>query len=343
MANDKPEAFFEIADLRPAKKGDAEEGMKHVQEFLYRFGYIKDKEVLKPDSIDDETSEALTKYQTCQGLPSTGEFDNTTRRQMTTARCAFPDMSAGVAFSATCDWQKAELTYAFDTGTNDVPGTDEFQANRNAFQTWAAVIPLTFREVGSGENPDVLIGWRPANDPDLSMVGGTLAHADFPPACGVVTNTLPKPVHFDDTEHTWAIGAAPGAFDVESVALHEIGHILGLAHSIVAGAIMYPSIGSNRTNRVLAQDDISGVQSLYPTPAPATVVCPNVVGLSESQAQQAITQAGLQIGTVTTVRAWWWWIFWWVSGRTRVLSQSLVSGTNVAQGSTVDLAIRRGP
>lgn len=343
MASEKPEAFVEIADLRPANKGDEEEGLEHVQDFLHRFGYIKDRERLKPGCLDDETSAALTKYQTCQGLPGTGEFDETTRRQMTTARCAFPDMSAGVEFATTCDWGQAEVTYAFDTGTDNVAGTDEFEATRDAFQTWAAVIPLTFREVGSSDSPDVLIGWRPANDPDLNMVGGTLAHADFPPACGFINNTLPRPVHFDDTEHTWAIGAVPGAFDVETVALHEIGHILGLAHSNVAGAIMFPSIGSNRTNRVLTQDDISGVQSLYGTPPPTMVTCPNVVGMSQSQAQQVLTQAGLLIGTVTIVRVWWWWIIWWLSGRTRVLSQSPAAGSNVAPGSTVDLVIRRGP
>ena len=109
-----------------------------------------------------------------------------------------------------------------------------------------------------------LIGWRPANDPDHSMVGGVLAHADFPPGCSVVTNFLPKPVHFDDSEHTWNIGAAPNTFDVETVALHEFGHILGLAHSNVAGAVMFPTVSSNFTKRALTQDDIDGVRSLYP-------------------------------------------------------------------------------
>ena len=263
MASEKPEAFVDIAAVRPAHRGDEEEGLNHVQDFLYRFGYIKDREALRQSCLDDETSAALVKYQTCQGLPGTGEFDETTRRQMTTARYAFPDMSAGVAFVTTCSWPQTEVTYAFDTGTNDVAGTGEFQATRDAFQSWDSVIPLTFREVGANDNPDVLIGWRPANDPDLNMVGGTLAHADFPPACGVVTNNLPKPVHFDDTEHTWVIGALTGAYDVESVALHEIGHIIGLAHSNVAGAVMFPSIGSNGTNRALTQDDISGAQNLY--------------------------------------------------------------------------------
>ena len=264
MASEKPEPFVEIAAVRPTSKGGEEGGLTHVQDFLYRFGYVGDREALRSPVLDDATSDALAKYQTCQGLPSTGEFDEATLHQMTTHRCAFPDMRTGVEFATTCAWQKAEVTFAFGPGTNDVAGTTEFAATRAAFQTWATVIPLTFREVGMSENPDVVIDWRPANDPDLNMVGGTLAHADFPPDCSVVTNSLPKPVHFDDTEHAWTIGAAPGSFDVESVAVHEIGHIIGLAHSNVAGSIMFPSIGSNGTNRALTQDDISGAQNLYP-------------------------------------------------------------------------------
>ena len=96
------------------------------------------------------------------------------------------------------------------------------------------------------------------------MVGGVLAHADFPPGCGVVTNTLPKPVHFDDSEHQWVIGAVASGFDVETVALHELGHILGLQHSDVAGSVMFPSVSSNSTKRVLTADDLGGIRELYP-------------------------------------------------------------------------------
>jgi hypothetical protein len=150
-----------------------------------------------------------------------------------------------------------------DTGTADCIG--EFQAVRNAPRTWEGAVPLTFTEVAAGQAADINVGWRPANDPDLSMVGGTLAHADFPPSCSVVTNTLPKPVHFDDTEHAWSIGAISGSFDVETVALHEFGHILGLAHSSVAGAAMLPAASSNSTKRVLTAVDIPGATQLYPS------------------------------------------------------------------------------
>ncbi|MCZ6506926.1 MAG: matrixin family metalloprotease [Acidobacteria bacterium] len=262
-------AFQEIAEVRPTGKGRSNKELKRVQDFLCRFGYLK-KRGFKAGTLDKKTSEALSHYQRAHGRRVTGDFNKATRDQMTTSRCGFPDMNKGIEFSTTCAWDKTDLTFTFDVGTNDVAGQQEFDAVRSAFQSWAAVTPLTFREVGLGDAPDISIGWRPANDPDLDMRGGTLAHADFPPACSVVTNSLPKPVHFDDTEHQWVIGRRPGGFDIETVALHEIGHILGLAHSNVAGSVMFPSVSSNLTKRSLTADDISGIQNLYPPVAAPT-------------------------------------------------------------------------
>jgi hypothetical protein len=195
-------------------------------------------------------------------LPVTGEFDAATRAIAIMDRCGLPDLDGGIDFSTAGAWAKWHLTYRFDVATADC--SNEFQAIRNAMATWASVVPITFVEVASGPC-DILIGWRPANDPDHSMVGGVLAHADFPPGWGVINNTLPRPVHFDDSEHTWCIGAISGGYDVETVALHELGHIIGLYHSSVGGAVMYPTVSSNFTKRALTADDISGARALYPS------------------------------------------------------------------------------
>ena len=117
----------------------------------------------------------------------------------------------GVAFSITCIWNRDTLTYAFDAGTADVGGDDERQAVRRAFATWSANVQLAFREVGTGDNPDILIAWTQANCGDANMAGGTLAHADYPPGCGYYGNALPRPLHFNDQEHAWCIGPSPAS------------------------------------------------------------------------------------------------------------------------------------
>jgi Matrixin len=102
---------------------------------------------------------------------------------MTKSTCGLPDMFNGVAASTRCRWTQRGLTYAFNNGTNDIAGQDEFQAVRNAFSTWASIVPFTFTEVGVNNNPEIEIDWRNANDPDSSMVGSVHAHADYPPGC----------------------------------------------------------------------------------------------------------------------------------------------------------------
>lgn len=89
---------------------------------------------------------------------------------------------------------------------------------------------------------------------------------------------------FFNSAFQWSVapGGEPDRFDLESVALHEIGHLLGLGHSaigetelrpeggrrvIAAGAVMFPIAFSpgNISGRELKPDDIAGVMDLYPS------------------------------------------------------------------------------
>src|SRR5690606_22944801 len=109
---------------------------------------------------------------------------------------------------------------------------------------------------------DFEIAWATGDHGDGSAfdgVGNTLAHAFYPPPCG---GGHAGKLHFDDAE-TWSLTGSGGTFDVETVALHEAGHLLGLGHSSVAGSVMFPTYGGFR--RSLTQDDVDGIRRLYPS------------------------------------------------------------------------------
>jgi hypothetical protein len=66
-----------------------------------------------------------------------------------------------------------------------------------------------------------------------------------------------------NTIYSWSVGctATAGSFDLESVYLHENGHVAGLGHSTDVNAVMYPSYQTARC--ALAQDDKNGLAALY--------------------------------------------------------------------------------
>ena len=213
--------------------------------------------------VDPAASEALSRYQSHHGLEVTGAFDASTRAHLSMPRCGMPDLRRGAAFTTTCAWAHPCVTFAFDVGTDDVPGTGDFAAVRRAVATWAAATPLTFTEVRPDQRPDVLIGWRSIADPDFDL-SNDIAHADFPPGCGVIDlHALPRPVHFRDTGINWTDADPIFEFDIESAALHELGHIIGLGHSTREDTVMFPIQRFGRTKRALHPSDLVGVRRLY--------------------------------------------------------------------------------
>jgi len=91
------------------------------------------------------------------------------------------------------------------------------------------------------------------------------------------TEPIAGDMHLNEQEN-WQIGADTDLF---SVALHEAGHALGMAHTDDPNTVMYPYY---HLVTGLSADDIAGVQSLYgarssssqpaPTPAPSPAPVP---------------------------------------------------------------------
>ena len=81
---------------------------------------------------------------------------------------------------------------------------------------------------------------------------------------------------------TGTTGCSGGMF-VEDVGTHEFGHFIGLGHSTVSGATMYPSIGyCSQEGRSLHADDIAGVESIYPAGTGTAPAAPHTLGVQPS-------------------------------------------------------------
>lgn len=176
-----------------------------------------------------------------------------------------------------------------------------FDAIRKAFDMWERVTPLTFKElpavISSNQSAlaDIMLLFASGFHGDMSLFdgeGGSLAHAFYPgPGMGGDT-------HFDADER-WTLdsqsqeglchhlgfgpitsrrrnqicnggdakltsGFVSAGIDLFLVAVHELGHALGLEHSDNPSAVMAPLYRWSHThNFTLHEDDIQGIQAIY--------------------------------------------------------------------------------
>jgi hypothetical protein len=173
-------------------------------------------------------------------------------------------------------WPEAQTPYVVNPTNLDLPtsaattalraGADVWLQQANAFQfvyggisaqtanTFDSVNLVVFRNASSGSAIATTYWWSS---------GGRIVDADI--------------VFWDGAFRFFAgTTGCSGGFYIEDIAAHEFGHALGLGHSTVLGATMYPSTSScNVANRSLDADDIAGAQALYPpvvipVPAPPT-------------------------------------------------------------------------
>ncbi|KAH6869319.1 putative matrix metallo proteinase [Thelonectria olida] len=226
-----------------------------VREFLQRFGYLdrsRDTTDLDP-SVDDHA--ALKCFQRFIGLPDTGKFDAETQTAMDKPRCGFPDVSGISDFVLSgSKWHKPVITWRLVGGSEDLPLERVRKAILKACVQWDRHMNHNkLQEVLSGP-ADILILFAKRNHGDghnFDGPGRVLAHAYFPPPAG---GMLSGDIHFDEDEK-WTDDF------LMKVALHEVGHSLGLAHSTDPRAVMFPTFSDKSS---LNTDDIAGIRRLYP-------------------------------------------------------------------------------
>jgi hypothetical protein len=181
-------------------------------------------------------------------------------------------------------WANLPVTYRVtDRDIAGVTAADLRDAAGRAFAKWEAVPTASISYQFAG-----FTAARPGQDDGVTTLGfderpdldRVLASTSI--LVDEVTGDLVEADIFFNASFPWSVSATGerGRYDLETIALHEIGHLSGLGHSalgeteigdqgrtvISAESVMFPIAFSagTVTNRTLRADDVAGISDLYP-------------------------------------------------------------------------------
>lgn len=187
-------------------------------------------------------------------------------------------------------WRQPIPYFVSEHDATSVSAADLRDAVGRAAATWSAAPSAQVRFAFQGMTPalpEVIDGRTTIgflDRPDLEQVLGATSFMIDTTTAAIIEADI-----FLNSRFIWSVAptGVPGRVDLESIVLHELGHLLGLSHSalgetertsagnrrvVASGAVMFPIAMSSGTiaERVLHPDDVAGISDLYPTAAALT-------------------------------------------------------------------------
>ena len=172
------------------------------------------------------------------------------------------DFSESSTRSSRTYWDKDTLLYCIDHYSTQLSNSDCQTVIRNAFNTWSKYSNFVFVQTTSINESDIIISWEtgthgictPFSSSVLAhaYVGKMEAGASF--------------VHFND-QQPFSVDST--LYDIETTALHELGHVLGLEHiANKPNTVMYPyqSYGFYGIKREPTLEDVEALYAIYGHP-----------------------------------------------------------------------------
>jgi hypothetical protein len=213
--------------------------------------------------FDAQTTLAVRAFQSNVGIDPTGVVDAPTRRALAMPRCSHPD---GIADSdPTEKWSLLSHSWtpnhpiSWHVNSAGCPNCYALSPQKihdaiaAAVASWTARTSLPITESAS-TSAEIQISFGP-----IDGRGTTVAHTEEPGSGSGGDITI-------DTAEQW-IDADPtpsGWMDLQSTVLHELGHALGIQHSSLPAAVMYP-FANGSVKRTLIAEDAIGASVLYDT------------------------------------------------------------------------------
>jgi hypothetical protein len=201
------------------------------------------------------------------------------------ADAALGSISSEFSFMGPARWfepdSRTPVVMKINSSGEPLAPTSGFDQVRQAFRAWSAVPGAAFRYQDGGFT--TVAGWKSDGvnavtfrDPDGEMdppvdcrgtlaIGGFYYTAETVSVNGTVfSRIMDGDVVFNDG---WeGCNFYENFANLAEVATHELGHVLGLGHSLASDATMYAYAHFDQRGAALKPDDKSGLRAIYPNP-----------------------------------------------------------------------------